>query len=138
VRAAARLLAIAGLAAMTACQAGAPSEALSLKSLTGPTDVMVGISRAAQACWFKTKDRAFVAYRMADEVNSPAGRPRILLVPRNNPTALPVLVVQAETKGDKASGRFSDVQAYGPLMNSSHGQRIAADVKRWAAGDPSC
>lgn len=123
---------------LAACQVGAPSEALSLKSGSTPTEVVLAIGRSAQTCWFKTKDHAFAGYRLADEVNSPSGRPRVLLVPRRDPSALPVLVIQAEKKGDKASGTYTDVQAYGPLLASPHGSRITGDVRRWASGDTAC
>lgn len=129
---------VAIVSSLAGCQLGAPSDALSLKSKNDPTDIMVAVGKAAQTCWFKSKDRAFTGYRLADEVNSPAGRPRLLLVPRRDPGALPALVIQAETRGDAATGTFSDVQAYGPLLSSPHGKRITDDVRRWAGGDSSC
>lgn len=99
---------------------------------------MVKIAKAAQTCWFKSKDVAFRNYRLANEVNSPAGRPRILLVPKSDPSALPKLVVQAEKKGDTTSGNFTDIQAYGPILSTSSGSRITNDVKRWATGNGEC
>ncbi len=123
---------------LAACQIGAPSDALSLRSATEPTDVMVAVAEAAQNCWFKSGDKAFSGYRMADEVNSHAGRPRILLVPKKDPGALPLLVVQAETKGDKASGAYTHVQAFGPVLSGGSGKRITDDVQRWADGSNDC
>ncbi|GIL00815.1 MAG: hypothetical protein BroJett030_07140 [Alphaproteobacteria bacterium] len=125
-------------AALPACQVGGSSRVLALKGEAAPTEIILAVARAAQTCWFKSADSAFAAYRLADEVNSPAGRPRVLLVPRRDPSALPVLVIQAETKGTTASGTFSDIQAYGPLLSSAHGERIAGDVRRWASGDNAC
>lgn len=126
------------LPALAACQMGGPSRILSLKSQTGPTDIILAIGKAAQTCWFAKNETAFATYRLADEVNSHSGRPRLLLVPKHDPSALPVLVIQAETKGDAASGTYSDVQAYGPLLSSPHASRITGDVQRWASGDMSC
>jgi hypothetical protein len=123
---------------LSACQPGLPSQALTLKSESQPTDVMVAVARSAQDCWFRSNDRAFREYRLADEVNSPAGRPRILLVPRQDPAALPLLVVQAEQRGDLASGRYTDIQTFGPILASPSGKRIADDVRRWSGGDRAC
>ena len=120
------------------CQTGIPSDALSMRSDTAPTDVMLSIAKAAQTCWFKSGDRAFGGYRLANEVNSPAGRPRILLVPKSDPSALPLLVVQAETRGSTATGNYTDIQAYGPILATGNGKRITDDVKRWADGDDAC
>lgn len=125
------------LPVLSACQSNA-SRVLSLKSEARPTDIIVGIAKTAQSCWFASGDPAFAAYRLADEVNSYSGRPRLLLVPRNDPSALPALVIQAETKGSTASGTFSDVQAYGPLLSSPQASRITADVRRWTTGGTSC
>lgn len=132
------ILAIGFLSSLSACQTGSPSEALSIKSKQDATAVMVKIAKAAQTCWFKSKDVAFRKYRLANEVNSPAGRPRILLVPKSDPAALPLLVVQAQQKGDTSSGKFTDVQAYGPILSTSSGSRITSDVKRWTTGDGEC
>ncbi|GGA84491.1 hypothetical protein GCM10011491_10020 [Brucella endophytica] len=86
---------------------------------------------AANSCWFKSNDPAFRPYRLAPELNSFTGRPRILVVPGKNPTARPLLVVQAE-------GRPAKLEAFGPLMHQANGGRISSDVRRWAAGDSRC
>ena len=129
------LVLIAGT--LSSCQMGA-SEGLSLKSKENPTELMVAIGKAALECWFKSKDPAFVSYKMADETHSLSGRPRLLLVPRNDPGALPRLVIQAETRGSAASGTYTDIQTYGPALSSLAGARITTDVKRWASGNTSC
>lgn len=92
---------------------------------------MERVALGANACWFKSKDPAFAAYRLAPELNSFSGRPRILLVPRNSPESRPMLVVEAE-------GNPARLQAFGPVMNDSHAARISADIKRWANGGKSC
>ncbi|MGI9399939.1 MAG: hypothetical protein ACR2O0_01680 [Rhizobiaceae bacterium] len=123
---------------LSACQTGSPSKALSLNSKQDATAIMVIIANAAQTCWFKSKDIAFRSYRLANEVNSPAGRPRILLVPKSDPSALPLLVIQAEKKGDTATGNFTEIQTFGPILSTSSGSRITNDVKRWSSGNEEC
>lgn len=118
----------AAMVGLSACQsersAPAPASQAAL-----PT--MERVALGANACWFKSGDPAFKAYRLAPELNSFSGRPRILLVPRNNPESRPMLVVEAE-------GSPAKLQAYGPVMNEAHASRVAADVKRWAAGGKGC
>lgn len=120
-------------ALLSGCQLGAPSDALSLKSDREPVQIMVSIGRTAQACWFASKEPGFGGFRLADETHSPAGRPRLLLVPRRDPGGLPKLVISAEK-----SGGATDIQVYGPALATSLGARITGDVKRWASGDDSC
>jgi hypothetical protein len=129
---------LACASALAACQAGSPSDALSLKTSNGATETVVAIAQAAQTCWFKSKDRAFTGFRLANEVNSPSGRPRFLLVPKNNPAGLPLLVVQAEKKGSATTGTYTAVQAFGPLLDTPNGARINSDVQRWATGNSAC
>ncbi|MEJ8307707.1 hypothetical protein [Agrobacterium larrymoorei] len=114
--------------ALAACQPKPePPRAASQAALP----VMERIALGANACWFKSGDPAFKAYRLAPELNSFSGRPRILLVPRNSPESRPMLVVQAE-------GNPANLQAFGPVMNDGHAPRISADIKRWANGGKGC
>jgi hypothetical protein len=119
--------------ALSACQSaskpGPGSLAFSSSKAALPT--MERVALAANGCWFKANDSSFRAYRLAPELNSYSGRPRILVVPGNNPGGRPLLVVHAE-------GNPAKVEAFGPLMHASVGSRIGADVKRWADGDSSC
>ena len=94
---------------------------------------MVRVAKQAQACWFGAKDPAFRPYRLAVEVNSHVGRPRILVVPRNRPSGLPKLVAQAERRG--ARNTFT---AFGPLLQTSQGPRLRASLNRWAGGSTTC
>ncbi|MEM7214281.1 MAG: hypothetical protein AAF423_01965 [Pseudomonadota bacterium] len=123
---------------LAACQVGTPSDAISINTKQVPVSAMVSIAKAAQKCWFKSKDPAFRNLRLANEVNSPSGRPRFLLVNRIDPTGLPQLVVQAEQRGDSASGKFTNIQTFGPLLQTGHGKRITDDVKRWSKGNKEC
>lgn len=131
------------LLVMTATIAGCnntsgPSDGLTLKSHSKPATLVTSLAKTAQHCWFKSKDKTFHSYRLAVEVNSYAGRPRFLLVPKSDPGALPLLVVQAESKGSKTSGKYAALQTYGPLLSGKHGKRITSDIERWANGNTAC
>ncbi|MDJ0615014.1 MAG: hypothetical protein QNJ29_15200 [Rhizobiaceae bacterium] len=131
--------AIGSLALLAACQnAGAPSASLSINSKQKPVQAVASIARTAQKCWFKSGDKNFSGIRMSNEVNSFSGRPRFLLVKRSDPNGLPLLVVQAEQKGDATSGSFTNIQTFGPLLQTSNGKRITDDVKRWSRGSGEC
>ncbi len=121
------------LCSLTACQSGEPGQGIELSSNVNPRELMVTIAKTMQRCWFKNAIPAFRKYRMASEVNSFAGRPRLLLVPKSNPTGLPSLVVQAEKQK-----RFTQVQAFGPLLSSSAGKAISTDLKNWTSGKTAC
>ncbi|KQO80858.1 hypothetical protein [Rhizobium sp. Leaf262] len=128
-----KALNIAGLGlvalSLAACQSERKPAASSTSQAALPT--MERVALGANACWFKSGDPAFKAYRLAPELNSFSGRPRILLVPRNSPESRPMLVVQAE-------GNPAKLDAFGPAMNEPHAARIATDVKRWANGGKGC
>ncbi|MEP4562422.1 MAG: hypothetical protein ABJ011_15690, partial [Nitratireductor sp.] len=95
--AALRLGALGLTLAAAACQAGPSGPGtLSASGKSAALRTMEHIAAAVQTCWFASRDPAFKPYRMADELNSFSGRPRILLVPARNPEARPLLVVQAE------------------------------------------
>ncbi|MBB3159741.1 MULTISPECIES: hypothetical protein [Rhizobium] len=118
---------LTALAAMVAaCQTPAP---------TGPNraalPTMERVALGANACWFKSGDPAFAAYKLAPELNSFSGRPRILLVHKGSPESRPLLVVQAE-------GSPSRLQAFGPMMQEPVAGRITADVNRWSGGNKAC
>ena len=76
--------------------------------------------------------------RMSNEVNSYAGRPRFLLVKRSDPNGLPLLVVQAEKKGSSTSGTYTNIQTFGPLLQTTNGKRITDDVSHWSKGNTDC
>ncbi|MBO9108993.1 MULTISPECIES: hypothetical protein [Agrobacterium] len=116
-------------AALAACQPKPQPASSSASRAALPT--MERIALGANACWFKSGDPAFKAYRLAPELNSFSGRPRILLVPRNSPESRPMLVIQAE-------GNPAKLDAFGPAMNEAISGRIATDVKRWANGGKGC
>ena len=94
---------------------------------------MVGVAKQAQACWFKRKDPALRPYKLAAEVNSYSGKPRILIVPRNNPGGLPKLVAQAERKSGQTV-----FTSFGPLLQTKDGPRLNANLRAWARGSKTC
>ncbi|MEM8750071.1 MAG: hypothetical protein AAGF28_07205 [Pseudomonadota bacterium] len=95
--------------------------------------LMARVARQVQICWFKAKDPTFTKYKMATELDSFSGRPRILIVPRNKPTGLPQLVAQAERK----SGR-NTFTTFGPLLSGAEGPRLNASLAKWANGTVTC
>jgi len=121
---------LAALLALTACQPSPPVPRL--QSETAQT-VMLRVGKQVQACWFKTKDPTFRNYRMADELNSYTGKPRLLIVPRKNPGGLPKLVAEAQKRGGRV--QFA---AYGPLIDSKDGPRLHTDLRKWASGRTTC
>ena len=131
-------LALASIIALAACQAKTPPVSNSLNTKQKPEAAVANLAKIAQRCWFKSGDKVFKPYRMANEVSSFAGQPRFLLVPRKNPGGLPLLVVQAEQKGTTANGKFTNINAFGPLIQGSNGQRILNDVNRWSRGETAC
>ena len=133
-----KLIIAMSLLGLAACQTGSPSASLSIKTKETPVNAITSIARTAQKCWFKSGDKAFNGMRMSNEVNSYAGRPRILLVKRSDPNGLPLLVVQAETKGDTTSGTFTNIQTFGPLLQTNNGKRITDDVSRWSKKNTNC
>ncbi len=92
---------------------------------------MERVALAARDCWFRGKDPAFRAFRLAPELDSHSGRPRILVVPAANPGGLPLLVVEGR-------GSPAQLETFGPLLQTGEGARIARDVDRWAAGNRTC
>lgn len=104
---------------------------LNLNTNTSALSVMEKVALGANRCWFKSKDSEFRNYRLSPELNSFTGRPRILLVPANNPAERPLLVVQA-------SGNPAQIEAFGPMMDKPVGKRIASDINNWSKGQNNC
>lgn len=120
---------VACAVALAACTTAKPRTAPSASRAALP--MMERVALGANACWFKSKDPAFAGYRLAPELNSFSGRPRILLVKAHSPESRPLLVVQAE-------GNPARLDAFGPMMGEAVSGRITADVNRWAQGGSGC
>lgn len=123
------IFALLSLAALSACAAppAAPARATADTGL----DRMERLTLNANRCWFKSKDPAFAGYSLAPELSSFSGKPRFLLVPKGQPEARPLLVVE----GLSGSAR---IDSYGPLTSQPLGRRVEADLSRWKAGDDGC
>lgn len=124
---------LSALMTLVACQqrSSAPPEVRLPSNAHTALATMERIAIAANSCWFKSNDPAFKAYRLAPELNSFSGRPRILVVPAKNPGDRPLLVVHAE-------GQPAKVEVFGPLLHQGPGDRIARDVNRWRLGQKGC
>lgn len=122
------LVVAAGL--LAACQTSGPGN-LTLQSSEAALPAMEHIALAANKCWFKGTDSQFSSYRIAPELNSHSGRPRILIVPRARPEDRPLAVVEGQ-------GSPATISAYGPLFGDPLGNRMAADLKRWNGGSSAC
>ena len=86
------------------------------------------LSETIGRCWFGPNETAFAGYVYSPERN--AGVSRILIVKKNQPQSLPVLVVEAKSA--------STADVYGPLAASATGPRIRTDVDRWLKGGTGC
>jgi hypothetical protein len=125
----AAFLAIAGLA-LASCQSGTKAPAAS-SGKSASLRAMEQVAIAAHKCWIASKDPAFKAYSMANELNNFGGTPRFLLVPAKHYGGKPLLVVQA-------TGNSSRVEVFGPLMSEPLGARIGSDIARWQGGASDC
>jgi hypothetical protein len=118
-------IALAALLALTACQTK-PSRPSVPSPSAGAVSTLQRVNASAYECW--GKDKAFKAYGIIPELDT-TGTPRILVIPKGKPQALPKLVITASGKS---------VQTFGPLAQSPLAPRINADVARWAAGGTGC
>jgi hypothetical protein len=127
-----RLLTAAGLAWL-AVLVGCQSEGRGTIAADNSAAVALlqRINTNAHTCWVRSKDKDFQGYNVIPELDTQAGKPRILVVERKAAQGLPKLVIEADGKPVKAA-------AYGPLLNETAGSRIAADLKRWTGGSNSC
>jgi hypothetical protein len=126
----ATLCMIPAAALLAACSSSKEKPVAALE--IGALPVMERVALGANRCWFKSKDPAFAAYRLAPELKSFTGTPRILIVKRNAPESLPLLVIQAQ-------GSPAKLAAFGPLMqDKSISTRVTRDVNGWARGGKDC
>ena len=123
-------LALSALLGACAAKPGAATGDATAGDDTG-LDRMERLTLNANRCWFKSKDPAFARYSLAPELSSFSGKPRFLLVPKGQPEARPLLVVE----GLRGSAR---IDTYGPLTSEPLGGRVEADLGRWTAGDNGC
>ena len=118
---------------LAACQSPPEKDYVEFRAASDPTNVASALSERMAECWFEAGRAEFADFIYAPELNSYAGRPRVLVVARADPGGLPKLVVEA-SKAD----RGTSVRLFGPLLATASGPRIAADLGRWTAGSPAC
>jgi hypothetical protein len=118
---------------LAGCQSAPKKDYVEFQAASDPTNVASALSERMAECWFNAGRADFADFIYAPELNSYAGRPRVLVVSRADPGGLPKLVVEAtEAK------RVTSVKLFGPLLSTPGGPRISADVGRWAGGAPGC
>lgn len=126
-----RFASVLFLLGLVACQSTSGPGGLEITTSQRALPVMERITLSASDCWFKKGDGRFDAYRIAPELSSHIGRPRLLLVPAARPQDRPLAVIEAE-------GEPATVRAYGPLLSTPLGNRIATDIRNWTAGGTGC
>lgn len=89
------------------------------------------VNNNAATCWMRSKDATFKDFRLIPELDTQAGRPRLLLLKKQSQQGLPVMVVEAH-------GSPVTIETYGPLAQTSLGSRIHDDIRRWSNGSQSC
>ena len=92
------------------------------------------VSNQVRRCWYGAGKKDFTAYAAETDVNPLFKRARILLLPRDNLEAKPILIIEAVNKNSSQA----TVSAYGPMMNGPQASRITNDLKRWVSGSKAC
>ncbi|WP_163271348.1 hypothetical protein [Chelativorans alearense] len=96
-----------------------------------PVAALQRINEAGARCWVRSSDAAFRDLHLVPELDTSAGRPRLLLLRKGKAEGLPVLVIEA-------AGSPVTVTTYGPLASTRTGGRVNADIMRWSSGTPDC
>lgn len=97
----------------------------------GPVAALQTINKAGARCWTGASDSDFDRLQLVPELDTEAGRPRLLVVQRGRTEGLPALVIEAH-------GSPVTIETYGPLASTRTGGRINADIMRWSAGPATC
>jgi len=111
--------------AVSACSpASGPAAGIGAHSASVAT--LQRVNTQAHACWLK--DTEFAEYGIIPELDT-TSTPRLLIIPRGKPQALPKAVIVASA---------GNAQFYGPLSASPMAGRINSDISRWASGGTGC
>lgn len=118
-------VAVLGLTALlSGCNSSKPTANIGSHSIA--VTMLQQVNSQAHKCWLKDSD--FNAYGIVPELDT-TGTPRLLIIPRGKPQALPNLVIAATG---------SNISLYGPLTSSELAPRINNDVSRWSKGGSGC
>lgn len=96
-----------------------------------PVVALQSINEAGVKCWVRSSDRAFGNLHLVPELDTSAGRPRLLMLQKGKAEGLPVLVIEA-------AGSPVTIATYGPLASTRTGGRVNADIMRWSSGQITC
>lgn len=118
------LVLASGLALSACAPSTGPATGVGSNSLAVST--LQKVNSQAHACWLK--DSAFADYGIVPELDT-TSTPRLLIIPRGKPQALPQAVIVASA---------GNAQFYGPLSTSPLAGRINGDISRWATGATGC
>ena len=132
-----RTLIVCGCAAalantLAACTTRAP-DYLEYAAYQDTNIVASRIAERVGTCWFNRGNTSFSRFAYAPELNSFSGKPRILIVPKDDPAGLPQLVIEV-SKGSQATV----VKLFGPLLATARSSAIQRDVERWADSGTDC
>lgn len=93
-----------------------------------PREALQGIAQGAARCW---NEGALERYATIPELDTEAGRPRILLIERDGSSTLPALVIEAGASP-------TSLRTFGPLSRGPLSGRINSDIIRWSTGGRGC
>ena len=93
-----------------------------------PTAALQRIATNASRCW---TGGAIGRYAVIPELDTQAGKPRILLIEKGNRSGLPALVIESE-------GNPTKLRSFGPLTRTPLSNRINSDIIRWSTGGSGC
>ncbi|MGB7286422.1 MAG: hypothetical protein WBC71_05780 [Salaquimonas sp.] len=116
---------------LAACQTEKPEVKSTTRDNRAAIAKLQTINSNAQTCWMKSKDKEFRKYKVIPELDTRAGKPRILIVSSKSTQGLPQYVIEAD-------GTPARLSTYGPLSGEALGSRIDADVSRWESGGKGC
>ena len=93
-----------------------------------PTAALQRIARNAARCWTGGE---IGGYAVIPELDTQAGKPRILLIEKGKPRSLPALVIEGQASPTR-------LRSFGPLASAPLSNRINSDIIRWSTGNDSC
>ena len=93
-----------------------------------PTAALQRIARNASRCW---SDGEIARYAVIPELDTQAGKPRILLIEKGKANGLPALVIEGEANPTR-------LRTYGPLTRTNVSNRVNDDIFRSSTGVSGC